>query len=174
MKKKTIVGYPYSLGDQKVINNKKVFTIGHSNRNMNEFIEILLKYKVKTLIDVRRFPKSTRYPHFNKEILEQVLQRKGIKYTWIGESLGGYRDGGYEEYMKTKKYLEGINKLIEIICNSPGSIAIMCSERLWFKCHRKFIADTLVERGYEVIHIIDKDKIQIHKPKKDSNLLKRL
>jgi len=157
-----------------VINNKKVFTIGHSNRNMNEFIEILLKYKIKTLVDVRRFPKSTRYPHFNKEVLEQALQKIGIKYIWMGENLGGYCNDGYEEYMKTEKYLGGVNKLIEIIGNSPGPIAIMCSERLWFKCHRKFIADTLVEKGYEVIHIIDKDKIQIHKPRKNSKLLEKL
>ena len=157
-----------------MINNKKVFTIGHSNRNMNEFIEILLKYKIKALVDVRRFPKSTRYPHFNKEVLEQALQKIGIKYIWMGENLGGYRNGGYEEYMKTEKYLGGINELIEIIGNSPGPIAIMCSERLWFKCHRKFIADTLVEKGYEVIHIIDKDKIQIHKPRKNSKLLEKL
>lgn len=154
-------------------NKKKVFTIGHSNRNMNEFIEILLKYKIKALVDVRRFPKSTRYPHFNKEVLKQALQKIGVKYIWMGENLGGYRNGGYEEYMKTEKYLEGINKLIEIIGNSPSPIAVMCSERLWFKCHRKFIADTLVEKGYEVIHIIDKDKVQIHKPRKNSKLLEK-
>lgn len=148
------------------MDRKRVFTIGHSNRNIDEFIEILLKYNIKTLVDVRRFPKSRRCPHFNKEVLGQILKSKGIKYIWMGESLGGYRNGGYERYMKTRKYLEGINKLIEIINNSHGFTAIMCSERLWFKCHRRFIANTLTEKGYEVIHIIDRDKIQIHKPKR--------
>ncbi len=137
---------------------KRVYTIGHSNRSLKEFLDLLDKYHIRVIIDVRRFPKSTRFPYYDKENLERILKDKGITYIWLGELLGGYRSGGYEKYMETKEYREGIRRLVEIIEETKDFVAIMCSERLWFKCHRRFIADTLVKLGYNVIHIIDRNK----------------
>ncbi len=145
---------------------KRVYTLGHSNRSLNDFIDLLNKYRIRVIVDIRRFPKSTRYPYYNRENLKEILEEKGITYIWLGELLGGYRSGGYKEYMKTKGYREGIRRLIEVIEANKDFVAIMCSERLWFKCHRRFIADTLVELGYEVIHIIDKDKAHTHRKQK--------
>ncbi len=144
-------------------NAKRIYTIGHSNRTINELLLILKSYNIKTVVDVRRFPKSTKNPQFNKEELEKQLKRHGIKYYWLGEELGGYRKGGYQEYMKTKDYLKGIQKLLELVESGNGNVALMCSEKLWFKCHRKFIADTLVDLGYRVIHIIELDRVQEHR-----------
>ncbi len=146
--------------------NTKVYTLGHSNRPLNEFINILLKYKISVVVDVRRFPTSKRYPYFSREPLEKVLSSLGIKYVWLGDLLGGFRSGGYESYMKTKGFRRGFEELIKIIkeCNE-GYVAILCRERLWFKCHRRFISNELIKCGIEVIHIIDQDRIYKHKIK---------
>lgn len=140
----------------------KIYTIGHSNRSMNEFMNILEKYGVKCLIDVRRFPSSRKYPWFRRETLNIVTRRSGITYIWLGDKLGGFRSGGYEKYMETEDFMEGINYLIDLL-EKFGVIAIMCKERLWFKCHRRFISDILYSKGYEVIHIIDNNRIYKHK-----------
>jgi len=142
---------------------KKIYTIGHSNRSLSDFLEIIKRYNIRIIVDVRRFPKSSRYPYYNREELEKVLRENHVDYIWLGDLLGGYRNGGYEEYMKTSDYLRGIEKLLNIIERVEDNIAIMCSEKLWFKCHRRFIANTLVNMGYEVIHIIDKDKVYTHR-----------
>lgn len=144
----------------------KVYTVGHSNRSLSIFINLLKYYNIKVIIDVRRFPKSTKYPHFNRENLSHELNKLSIRYLWLGNLLGGFRRGGYEEYMKTKDYVKGINRLISVIQNTNCNVAIMCSEKLWFKCHRRFISDTLVSEGIEVIHIIDKDKTYRHRLKR--------
>ena len=130
------------------------------------FISLLKYYDIKMLVDVRRFPKSTKYPYFNRDRLQHKLDKLGIGYLWLGVLLGGFRKGGYEEYMKTEDYTEGINRLLSAIQNTNCNVAIMCSEKLWFKCHRRFISDTLVSRGIEVIHIIDKGKTYKHRLKR--------
>ncbi len=146
---------------------KRVYTLGHSNRPLQEFLEILKEYNIRRLVDVRRFPKSSKYPYFNRENLAQTLRSIGVDYIWFGDLLGGFRSGGYEEYMKTREYLKGIRRLIEIIEETrDGFVAIMCSERLWFKCHRRFIADTLTEMGYNVVHIVERNKVYQHKRQK--------
>jgi len=87
--------------------------------------------------------------------------------VWLGEELGGYREGGYLSYMRTEEFLRGLEKLMRIIeLVRRGYVAIMCMERFWFRCHRRFIANALAERGYEVIHIIDVGKEVKHKLRK--------
>lgn len=143
---------------------RRVYTVGHSNRSMGELLGLLEKYGVRVVVDVRRFPKSSRHPHFNKEVLAWTLRRRGVGYIWLGELLGGYRRGGYREYMKTREYSRGISELIRIVeAVNKGYVAIMCSEKLWFKCHRRFIADTLSLKGYEVVHIVEQDRAYRHK-----------
>ncbi len=138
----------------------KFYTLGHSNREFDEFCEILREFGIALVIDVRRFPQSQKFPHFNRENLEGELSECGINYMYLGDLLGGYREGGYEEYMKTDEFNLGLGKLL--FWGIDGKTVILCAEKLWFKCHRRFIADRLVELGHEVVHIIDKDKIQKH------------
>jgi len=144
---------------------KTVYTIGHSNRSLSKFIRLLKKHKVATVVDVRRFPTSKKFPHFKKENLEKELEKNGIKYFWLGELLGGLRPIRYEDYMKTDDFAKGLNKLIKII-EEHSPVALMCKEKLWFKCHRRFISDRLVEKGYQVIHIIDDNNTYKHKGRK--------
>lgn len=149
------------LSQDKVI---EVYTIGHSNRSLDKFLELLKKYRIEIVVDVRRFPSSKRYPHFKKEDLERTLKERNLKYIWLGDKLGGFRPGGYESYIKTEDFKEGLSSLLRIIEeNKDKKTTIMCRERLWFKCHRRFISDILVWLGYRVVHIIDKDKTYVHK-----------
>lgn len=143
------------------ITNKIVYTIGHSNRDLDEFIKILKKYGIKIVIDVRRFPTSKKYPWYNRDFLKKALLCQQIRYVWLGDLLGGYRTGGYEHYMNSENFRNGINKLINLI--KEGETAIMCSERFWFRCHRRFISDVLKYLGFNIIHIIDFDRLYRHK-----------
>jgi len=141
---------------------KMLYTIGHSNRKIDMFLKLLNKYDIKIVIDVRRFPKSRKYPWFNKDELRNILSSNNIKYIWLGEYLGGYRKEGYVNYMNTDEYYRGIKMVTKIISSSNDYITLLCSEKLWFKCHRRFISDTLTKMGYKVIHIIDEDKTYTH------------
>jgi uncharacterized protein (DUF488 family) len=138
-----------------------IYTIGHGNRNIEEFIKILKYYDIELVVDVRRFPTSKKFPWFSINELSERLMKENINYVWLGEELGGYRKEGYENYIRSDKFREGINKIEEL--SKSKILAIMCSEKLWFKCHRRFIANILVEKGYEVIHIFDEKKKQKHK-----------
>ena len=95
----------------------KIYTIGHSNRPLDEFIAILTKYKIEAVADIRRFPTSKRFPWYKRENLEIVLKKNGIKYFWLGDLLGGYRKGGYAQYMITEDYKKGIEEIIRISGN---------------------------------------------------------
>jgi uncharacterized protein (DUF488 family) len=140
--------------------NEGIYTIGHSTRKLDEFIDILKFFKIGILVDIRHFPKSTYNPHFNKENLNAELTKNNINYLWI-EKLGGFRKGGYLEYMKTEEFKDGLDELVKIA--KDNKTAIMCAELLWFKCHRRFISDKLTELGFKVFHILDKKKIYEHK-----------
>lgn len=139
--------------------------MGHSNRSVEEFARLIRMYGISTIVDLRRWPRSRRHPHFNSDQLSSLLKGLEVSYVWLGEQLGGYREGGYEEYMKTQAFREGIKTLINLINSRKPYVAIMCSEKLWFRCHRRFVADALVEAGYEVVHIIDESRAVRHKRK---------
>lgn len=136
-----------------------VYTIGHSTKPFDEFLGILKKFKIKTLADIRHFPSSKKFPWFAKENLESVLPKKKINYKWI-EKLGGFRRGGYEEYMKSDEWNEGFQELIRIAKKSRT--AIMCAEWSCLRCHRIYVADELHKAGFGVVHIINKDRTQTH------------
>ncbi len=137
----------------------QVYTLGHSTRSLDEFFKILTNYKIELVVDVRRFPKSGNFPHFNKEILEKELLKHGIVYVHLPE-LGGFRDGGYKAFTQTREFDHGLKRLLELV-NKKVTV-VMCSEKFFWRCHRKFIAEELVKRGYEVIHILN-DKTYKHK-----------
>lgn len=145
-----------------------MFTIGHSTRGFEEFCRVLKKYGVELLVDVRRFPSSKNYPHFNREFLEKELEKMGVEYIFLGNELGGYREGGYGEFSKTEEFRKAVDELIET--GKGKNACIMCAEWNPHACHRKYIAQALAERGIPVIHIIDEKSaygslMEIPKPK---------
>lgn len=134
---------------------KKIATIGTSDRKPGEFIEVLQHHGIQLLVDIRRFPTS-RFSHFNKENLEKLCHNNKIDYLWLGDLLGGYRKEGYEAYMATNTFLDGLAQL-ESRAGAQAT-AFCCAERFPWKCHRRFIAQELHNKGWEVFHIIDRDK----------------
>src|SRR2546423_515304 len=151
-----------------------IWTIGHSTLAVDEFIERLQSFGIKTLVDVRSFPGSRRYPQFNKENLRASLAEAGIEYVHMPE-IGGRRKArpdsqnvawsnesfrGYADYMETEEFRAGIERLVEI--SGLSRSAIMCAEAVWWRCHRSLIADYLKARGAEVIHILGPGKSEDH------------
>lgn len=136
---------------------KRIYTIGTSNRTSEEFIELLKSFEIQQVVDVRRFPTSERYPHFQRENFRKLCEGNGIAYLWLGDMLGGYRKGGYEKYMETPAFKSGIEKLIDLA--TTNTTAFCCAEKFPWKCHRRFIARYLEDKGWVVLHILDKDRI---------------
>ncbi|RKZ22445.1 DUF488 domain-containing protein [bacterium] len=132
---------------------KTVFTLGTSTRSMEEFIEILKHYKIQVVFDVRRFPTS-KHEHFKKENMKKCLEESGIEYRYLGDKLGGYRKGGYKNYMHTEEYMRGIKEIEK----EKRRKCIVCAERFPWRCHRRYISRTLEERGWRVVHILEKGK----------------
>jgi uncharacterized protein (DUF488 family) len=152
----------------------EIWTIGHSTRSLEEFTAALDSFEIKILADVRSFPGSRRYPHFNKEQLNASLAGRGIEYQHFPE-LGGRRRArsdsvnmvwrnesfrGYADYMETKEFSRGIARLRELA--RRGRTAIMCSEAVWWRCHRSLISDYLKVNRVEVVHILGVGKAEIH------------
>jgi uncharacterized protein (DUF488 family) len=151
-----------------------IFTIGHSTRPIDEFIELLRINGIDSVVDVRRFPASRRYPQYNEGELHSALAAEGMGYLWL-PSLGGRRqpvpnsvnDGwrneafrGYADHIATEEFASGLFDLLAIAEGAPT--AVMCSEAVWWRCHRSLIADVLCSIGIEVLHIIDSSKTTVH------------
>jgi len=135
---------------------RTIYTLGTSTRSIDDLLEIITEYGIRAVADVRRFPSSTRYPHFGRQNLETVMKERGLAYYWLGDLLGGYRKGGYTAYQQERSYLRGLEELESIA--KKMRTALMCAERFPWKCHRLQIAGSLLERGWDVVHIIDKDR----------------
>lgn len=145
---------------------REIYSIGSSARTADEFLSALRFYSIEALVDIRRFPHSRRFSHFQKDELASILSGSSIAYHYLGDELGGFRKGGYEGYMNTGEFAEGTSRLEEIASGSRA--AFMCAERFPWKCHRRFVADALKARGWEVHHIIEPGKIWTPKdPDKD-------
>jgi uncharacterized protein (DUF488 family) len=160
-----------------------VFTIGHSTRSAEEFIELLKEHGVGLLIDVRRFPMSRRYPHFNKDELAAALSNSQIDYLHE-EVLGGRRAPnensrntawrnaqfrGYADHMDTPEYRLAVDRIAERA--KTNTQAVMCAEAVPWRCHRNLLADALVARGIEVKHILQPGKANAHVLNKDAHVL---
>src|ERR1043166_5105922 len=151
-----------------------IWTIGHSTHILEDFITLLKAREIESLVDVRHFPGSRRYPHFGKEQLAASLAKNGIEYHHIVQ-LGGRRRPkpdslntawrneafrGYADYMETKEFANGVARLSDLAARKR--VAMMCAEAVWWRCHRALIADYLKARGYTVLHIIDQNKSEEH------------
>jgi len=130
-----------------------VWTIGHSNRSIGTFLELLGEHRIQVLVDVRSFPTS-KIEHFKREEMERWLPQHGIEYLWLGKELGGYRRGGYRRHMRTKLFRNGIKQLLETA--KVKRTCIMCMEVKPKYCHRRFISAYLERKGIKVVHIIEK------------------
>lgn len=137
-------------GERNLASTIKIYTIGYAGRGIMEFINVLKEHGIKMIVDVRRFPKS-KDPDFVGENLKRILEENGIKYVFLGDSLGGFVRGGYEKYMETPKFKEGFDILLNLI--REHTLALMCKERNTKYCHRRFIASLLENLGLEVIHL---------------------
>ncbi|NOZ59390.1 MAG: DUF488 domain-containing protein [Euryarchaeota archaeon] len=134
----------------------KIFTIGYSGKEISDFIEILRRYGIQELIDVRSFPTSKK-EDFRQDRLREHLRRAGIAYRHL-RSLGGYRRPSYLAYTGTEEFRRGLEELIE---RARGRrVAIMCLEDNPRHCHRRFIAGELEKRGIEVVHILGKTGVR--------------
>jgi len=154
--------------------DRTIWTIGHSTRSPEEFVAALQSFLIEVLVDVRRYPGSKKYPHFNVAALETYLPEAGIAYLPLPE-LGGRRKPkpdsentvwrsesfrGYADYAETPPFEEGIERLTEVAAQKRT--AYMCSEAVWWRCHRAIISDYLKERGWTVLHIMDAGTVKEH------------
>jgi uncharacterized protein (DUF488 family) len=153
-----------------------VWTIGHSTRTLAELVGLLAAHGVQRLVDVRRFPRSRRHPHFDSAALARALPRAGIAYAHA-PGLGGFRRArpdsintglrnrsfrGYADYMQTADFARHLAALIAEAAAAPT--AIMCAEATPWRCHRSLIADALVARSIVILHILDARPALPHTP----------
>lgn len=152
----------------------KIYTIGHSNSSQAEFISALQSVGIKTLVDVRSHPQSTRYPHFSEEPLRRSLEDVGIHYHWAGRQLGGRRSvkpdtlhralhedmQGYADYMETDAFKCSAVQLINLA--TSDMTCVMCAEALPEQCHRSLIADYLILQGTQVFHLLPQSEMAEH------------
>ena len=151
-----------------------IWTIGHSTRSSEEFLELLRSQQIELLFDVRRFPGSRKYPHFNEGELARTLEAAGMGYRLM-QALGGRRTPrpdskntawrnasfrAYADYMETGEFQAAADELRDEA--KSRRTAIMCSEAVWWRCHRALIADYLKIRGVEVLHILSPTKVEPH------------
>lgn len=137
----------------------EIWDIGHSTRAEDEFTALLKERRIEAVADVRRFPSSKKFPHFSRDHLEKALKKNSIEYIWLGKELGGFRKGGYQQWMRTQQFAAGINKLINIA--GQKKTAFMCAEADHARCHRKHIIGHLEHKGWTVHHIPSKAKPQL-------------
>jgi uncharacterized protein (DUF488 family) len=148
-----------------------LYTVGHGQRSTEELAVLLQEAGVPLLVDVRRYPSSRRHPHLARARLEEHLPAHGIEYEWR-EELGGRRSrragsrhtawavdafAGYADHMDTPEFRRSFMDLL-----SRQTLAVMCAETLWWRCHRRLIADAAVLRGVEVVHLMALGKASPH------------
>ncbi|HML18308.1 MAG TPA: DUF488 domain-containing protein [Bryobacteraceae bacterium] len=151
-----------------------ILTVGHSNRGIQEFLDLLLSHQVEQIIDVRTIPKSRHNPQFNHDALDRELGGRGIGYLHM-PGLGGLRHPrkdsintawqnagfrGYADYMQTPAFDENLRELIEHA--RARRTAILCAEAVPWRCHRSLIGDALLARGIEVEDILSKSNRKPH------------
>ena len=152
-----------------------IYTVGHSTPTIEVFLSMLESFDIKTIVDIRRFPGSRKFPQFNQDNLKIALEEDGIQYISMLE-LGGRRKPnndskntiwknesfrGYADYMETAAFENAVVKLEEIALKQ--TTAYMCSEALWYRCHRAMVSDYLKAKGWNVLHIMNIAKVQQHK-----------
>jgi uncharacterized protein (DUF488 family) len=153
----------------------EIFTVGHSTHPLERFLGLLSAHRIEALADVRSFPSSRRWPQFNQAALRESVERAAIQYLWI-QKLGGRRRGlgaasphtawqhpafrSYADYADGEEFQHGLDELIALA--RRARTAYMCSEGLWWRCHRRLISDRLLLLGWRVMHILPDGKLSEH------------
>lgn len=153
-----------------------LYTVGHSTHPIERFLELLGEHGIAILADVRSFPGSRRWPQFNQEPFAEALGRAGVEYRGL-KRLGGRRHSkrpdsphvawtvaafrSYADHTESAEFAEGLDELITIA--SAARAAIMCSEGLWWQCHRRIVSDQMTVGGWDVRHIMPDGKLQTHR-----------
>lgn len=163
-----------------------IFTIGHSTRDLADFSHVLQAHDIRLLEDIRAFPASRRYPHFNREHLELWLPEIGCDYVWE-KDLGGRRGKqmpadespnvalrnpafrNYADYMLSAQFRSAIQRLLARA--EKANTAIMCAEYVYFRCHRMLVSDYLVDHGNNVLHILDEKSPTAHKLTQEARMI---
>lgn len=151
------------------------FTIGHSTRTIEEFVDLLREGEVSFVVDIRTVPQSRTNPQYNKQTLPHTLAAFDIGYEQIAE-LGGLRGKSrdvapetngfwdnrsfhnYADYAETESFRTGLERLVAL--GRQQRCAMMCSEAVWWRCHRRIVSDHLIVRGEQVFHLMGKDRIE--------------
>ncbi|MHB9065200.1 MAG: DUF488 domain-containing protein [Pirellulaceae bacterium] len=154
-----------------------MFTIGHSNHPMEGFVKLLKQHEITSVVDIRRYPASRKFPHFNREQIQATLKSEGIDYHWF-EALGGRRRQAkddppspnlglrnesfraYADYMITADFRQAVGDLLTIAGSQLTTI--MCAEALFWQCHRRLISDYLVANGASVQHLFSTGDVRTH------------
>ena len=154
----------------------RIFTIGHSNLSFEQFASLLKEFEIGLIADIRHYPSSRMFPHFNRPALTERLAAENVDYLWL-EALGGRRHTAagdkslnmglrspgfrsYADYMATDQFRNGVQELLSAAARSRT--AVMCAEKLFWKCHRRLLSDYLTAQGVEVVHILDPGKSSTH------------
>jgi uncharacterized protein (DUF488 family) len=152
-----------------------IFTVGHSNRSLDDFVSILKSHGISRILDVRRYPSSRKWPHFDAAALAVSLPGAGIDYVGLSH-LGGrrrprpdsphvaWRDEsfrGFADFMDTPEFAAGAAEVERLARERPS--ALMCAEALPWKCHRSLIADALVARGWKARDVISEKEAREHR-----------
>lgn len=156
-----------SGGQSRAASDVRIYTIGHSTRDWVDFVALLERHGIARLVDVRTFPGSRRYPHFDRERMAPALAEAGIVYEHA-PALGGRRRArpnapptgwrnagfaGYADHMTTAEFRDALEALLASTAQRPTSV--MCSEAVHWRCHRALLADAMIARGVDVQHIMD-------------------
>lgn len=151
-----------------------IYTIGHSTRSLEEFLNTLRSFDIKILADIRRLPGSRKFPHFDQVPLKIALEETGIQYIHLAD-LGGRRKvkkdskntrwnnssfRGYADYMESEEFENAIAILESMALTQPTTY--LCSEAVWWRCHRSMVSDHLKAKGWTVWHIMAPGKAQEH------------
>ncbi|HEV8082018.1 MAG TPA: DUF488 domain-containing protein [Chitinophagaceae bacterium] len=154
--------------------HKTIWTIGHSTRSLDELVALLHSFNIVVIADIRSYPGSRKFPQFNKEALEISLPQNNIEYVHI-KDLGGRRKANpdskntawrhvafrsYADYMESESFKNGIKELEKIALKKRT--AYMCSEAVWWRCHRSMVSDYLKLYGWKVMHIMGINKATEH------------
>lgn len=158
------------------MNERRIWTVGHSNRGLSEFLALLQSHRIQLVADVRRFPGSKRQPHFRADDLETALAEHGIRYQHF-PGLGGRRGSrleqspnngwriesfrSYADYMLSEEFTQSLDRLAAAAIT--GAAAVMCAEAVPWHCHRRLIADALTVRGWSVLDIYSTKRTEAHR-----------
>lgn len=152
-----------------------MLTIGHSTKTISEFVRLLRVGEVERVVDIRTVPRSRTNPQFNRDVLGKSMKPYGVKYAYLPK-LGGLRGRSqnvpkdvngfwqnqsfhnYADYALSTEFRQGLQELLEFEKNER--CAIMCSEAVWWSCHRRIVADYLIAQGKDVFHLMNEDQIE--------------